>query len=201
MLPDGFTDLPDGKIANIVTYLEMLTPPAPPTPTMWDSTIRLVRQPNLDWYRSLFRAVGESWLWFSRRCMSDEELRAILHDAAVDVFAMSHEGTDQGLLEFDRRNFPAIEVTFFGVTPALIGKGAGRALMAHGLAVEWDRHPQRIWLHTCTADHPAALRFYQKFGFVPYKRGIEVADDPRLTGEFPATAAPHIPIIGGRKPS
>jgi GNAT superfamily N-acetyltransferase len=204
MLPDGVTDLPAGKIANIVTYLEMLTPPAPPTPTTWDSAIRLVRQPNLDWYRRLFRAVGERWLWFSRLRMPDDELRAILHDPAVDVFALSYEGTEQGLLEFDRRSFPDIEVRFFGVTQALIGKGAGRALLAHGLALEWERRPQRIWLHTCTADHPAALPFYQKFGFVPYKRGIEIADDPRLTGEMPAAAAPHIPIIGirtGAKPS
>jgi ribosomal protein S18 acetylase RimI-like enzyme len=80
----------------------------------------------------------------------------------------------------------------------LFGKGAGRALMSHGLTAAWRRKPERIWLHTCTADHPAALGFYQKFGFVPYKRAIEIADDPRLTGQLPRDCAPHVPIIEGR---
>jgi len=68
-------------------------------------------------------------------------------------------------------------------------------LLAHCLPLAWEHHPQRVWLHTCTSDHPSALAFYQKIGFVPYKRAIEVADDPRLNGEMPRTAAPHVPIL------
>jgi len=194
-MQDGYTDVPAGKLANVVTYLEMRTPPVDWPPTTSEFAIRRVEQPGLEWYRRLFREIGEPWLWFSRLRLSDDELRAILGDARVDIFALSHEGRDQGLLEFDRRRFPDIEVAFFGVTPALIGKGAGRALLAQGLRLEWSHQPQRIWLHTCTADHPSALGFYRKFGFVPYKRAIEIADDPRLTGEIPPGAAPHVPVI------
>ena len=199
VMQDGYSELAPGKIAAIVTYLEQRTPPPPPYPTTSEFAIRRVDQPELDWYRRLFRAIGEPWLWFSRLRISDAALRAIVHDPAVDILALSCEGKDQGLLEFDRRRFPDIEVAFFGVMPALIGKGAGAALFAYGLELEWKRRPQRIWLHTCTADHPSALGFYQKFGFVPYKRAIEIADDPRLTGELPRTAAPHVPVIGTGK--
>jgi GNAT superfamily N-acetyltransferase len=194
-MQDGYTDVPPGKIANIVTYLEMRSPSAL-CPSQAAFAIRLVNQPEFEWYRRLFREIGEPWLWFSRLRMPEDELRAILRHPEVDIFALTHDGADCGLLEFDRRGFPEIEVAFFGVTPNLIGRGAGGALFAHGLAFEWQRGPQRVFLHTCTADHPSGLRFYQKFGFVPYKRGIEIADDPRLTGEFPRTAAPHVPIIG-----
>jgi len=123
---EGYTDLPPGKVAAVVTYLELRAPPhLPPTPTMSDFAVRRVLQPDLDWYRKLYRVIGEPWLWFSRLRLSDDELRTILHDPAVDVFALSHAGEDHGLLEFDRRRFPDIELSFFGVTPALIGKGAG----------------------------------------------------------------------------
>jgi GNAT superfamily N-acetyltransferase len=194
-MQDGYTELPPGKIAAVVTYLEMRTPPVEWPPTTSEFSIRSVERPELDWYRRLFREIGEPWLWFSRLRMSDDELGAIINHPAVGIFALSYEGRDQGLLEFDRRSVPDVEVAFFGVTPALVGKGAGRALLAHGLKLEWERRPQRIWLHTCTSDHPSALRFYQKMGFVPYKRAIEIADDPRVTGEMPKTAAPHIPIV------
>jgi GNAT superfamily N-acetyltransferase len=196
MMLDGYTDVPPGKIAAVVTYLEMRTPPAlsssPPPP---EFRVRRVLQPDLDWYRALYRAVGENWLWFSRLRLSDAELRAVIHHPQVDVFALAHDNQDIGLLEFDRRQFPDIELAFFGVTPAWIGRGAGRALLQHCLPLAWELHPQRLWLHTCTSDHPGALRFYTQAGFVPYKRAVEVADDPRLSGQFPRSAAPHLPIL------
>ncbi len=193
---DGYTEVPAGKVAAVVTYLEMRTPPAlscaTPPP---EFTVRRVSEPDLDWYRGLFRAIGEPWLWFSRLRLSDAELREVLHHPQVDVYALAHDYQDIGLLELDRRQFPDIELSFFGITPAWVGRGAGRALLEHCLPLAWEHRPQRLWLHTCTSDHPGALRFYTRAGFVPYKRAIEVADDPRLSGHLPRSAAPHLPIL------
>jgi GNAT superfamily N-acetyltransferase len=195
-LNNGYTNLPPGKLAAVVTYLEMReVPPALHTPSSPEFNIRRVVQADLDWYRDLFRAIGEPWLWFSRLRMSDDELRAILHDEAVDVFALSQAGVDKGLLELDRRHMPDIEISFFGVVPELIGKGAGHPLLDFALVTAWQHQPERVWVHTCTFDHPAALSFYIKAGFMPYKRTIEIADDPRLTGDLPRDAAPQIPIL------
>jgi len=194
-MQNGYTDLPPGKLASVVTYLEMRTPSPLTAPTPAEFAIRLVNQPDLDWYRGLYRRIGEPWLWFSRLRMRNDELRALLEDPEIDVFVLSYRGLDHGLLEFDRRRMPDIEIAFFGVTPEMIGKGAGRALLLHCLPLAWERKPQRLWLHTCTSDHPSALGFYRKVGFVPYKRAIEIEDDPRVTGEMPRSAAPHVPIV------
>lgn len=193
---DGYTDLPPGKLAAVVTYLEMCTPPAFPEALQTsDFEIRRVTQPDLNWYRQLYRRIGEPWLWFSRLRMSDDELRAVLDDPAIDILVLSSSGEDYGLLELDRRHMPDIEVAFFGVTGEMIGRGAGRALLAHALPLAWEHNPRRVWLHTCTSDHPSALAFYRKFGFVPYKRAIEIEDDPRVTGELSGSAGPHVPIL------
>jgi hypothetical protein len=40
------------------------------------------------------------------------------------------------------------------------------------------------------------VAFYIRSGFTPYRRQIEVADDPRLTGMLGRDAGPHVPIIG-----
>jgi GNAT superfamily N-acetyltransferase len=195
-MQDGYTDLPPGKLAAVVTYLEMRMPrPASASTTMSDLAIRRQEKADLDWYRDLFRQIGGPWLWFSRLRMTEDKLGAILHNPDVDIFVLSHNGVDGGLLEFDRRRMPDIEILYFGVAPALFGKGVGRALLEHCLPLEWAYHPQRIWLHTCTFDHPRALEFYIKAGFVPYKRAIEIMEDPRLTGDLPRSAAPGIPIL------
>ena len=67
--------------------------------------------------------------------------------------------------------------------------------MEAALEQAWTAGVGRVWLHTCTFDHPAAVRFYRARGFRPYKFAIEVSDDPRLTGHLPRDAAPHVPLI------
>ena len=195
ILPDGYSDVPAGKIAAVVTHLEMTERPAPPSdpPGAW--TLRRVETPELDWYRDLYRRVGEEWLWFSRTQMSDAELVAIIHAPLVEVYTLEHEGRDEGLLELDFREAGQCEIAFFGVTAKLIGSGAGRWLMNRALELSWSRPIARLWVHTCTFDHPSALAFYQRAGFRPFRRQVEIADDPRLDGRARCDAARHVPVI------
>ena len=196
ILPDGYSDVPAGKIAAVVTHLEMIVPPArrDDPPGAW--TLRKVDAPALPWYRDLFRRVGEDWLWFSRPSMNDTELAAIIHAPGIEVYALVADGRDEGLLELDFREPGQCELVYFGVTAGLIGTGAGRFLMNRALEIAWSRNGSRVWVHTCTLDHPSAVAFYQRSGFRPFRRQIEVADDPRLDGTLPPTAARHVPIIG-----
>jgi GNAT superfamily N-acetyltransferase len=195
MFPDGYSDVAPGKIAAVVTHLQMMQPPPPrPAPDgPWG--FRHVEHPGLDWYRDLFRRVGEEWLWFSRLHMPDEKLAAIIHAGEVEVYSLVHDGREEGLLELDFRKAGECELGYFGVTGGLIGSGAARFLMNHALQIAWSRPIRRFWVHTCTFDHPSAVAFYQRSGFAPFRRQIEIADDPRLTGTYPRDAAKHIPII------
>ncbi len=108
---------------------------------------------------------------------------------------MRADGIDEGLLELDFRHPGVCELSFFGVTPGLVGIGAGRWLMNRALELVWSRPIRRFWVHTCTHDHPAALAFYMRSGFRPFRRHIHIEDDPRLAGVLPRTAAPQIPLI------
>lgn len=198
-LSDGYTSLPAGKIASVVTFLEMRKPPPlrpPQTPA--SLSVRRIENPSIDWYRKLYRAVGQEWLWFSRLRMKDQELAAIIQDPQVLIYAASDGNEDKGLLELDARVGSEIEISYFGLTSDLVGRGAGQYLMGCALKAAWDRNPDRVWVHTCTLDHARALPFYLKAGFVPYKRAIEIADDPRLTGETSRAVAPHVPLIDPR---
>lgn len=195
---DGYTQLPPGKLASIVTYLEMHAPPAPlREPTDANFALRAVPRPDLDWYRDLFRRIGEDYLWLSRLTMKDAALAAILHDPDVAVYALEYEGRDEGLLELDFRDAPTAELGFLGVTAELVGSGAGRFLMNRAMEHAWARSPIRVMVHTCTLDHPGAVSFYLRAGFKPYARAIEVMDDPRLGGTIGRERAPQVPLIEG----
>ncbi|WP_445503611.1 GNAT family N-acetyltransferase [Microvirga sp. G4-2] len=192
---DGYTDLPPGKIAAIVTFLEMRSPP-PVSPAPIPDSWRL--QPlntDRDRYRTLYRRIGESWLWFSRLGMPDEELAGILNDTKVEAYALNDGKDDIGLLELDFRSQGEAELAFLGLVPGVIGKGAGRFLMNEAICRAFAQPISRFFVHTCSLDHPGALSFYMRSGFTPYRRAIEMADDPRLRGFLPRECAPQVPVL------
>ncbi len=195
MLPDGHSDVPAGKIAAVVTHLQMTARPAPRPDPAGAWSLRRVDVPALDWYRDLYGRVGQQWLWISRTRMPDAELAAIVQSPPIEVYALAHDGRDEGLLELDFCAPGQCEIVSFGLTEKLVGTGAGRWLMNRALEIAWSRPMTRVWLHTCTFDHPSALAFYQRSGFRPFRRQVEVVNDPRLDGTVPRDVARHVPII------
>ena len=186
-----------GMVATVVTSLEMRVRPRPRPLPSGPLALRRWPAPGLAAYRQLFRRVGEPWLWFSRLVMPDAELAAILADPGVEVHAViDRAGIEVGMLELDFRRPAECEIAYFGLVPELTGQGHGRWLMAHALMLGWRAGVERLWLHSCTLDHPSALGFYRAQGFMPFRREIETFDDPRLTGHLPPDAAPHVPLLG-----
>lgn len=196
-LADGFHDVAPGRVATVVTYLEMRAP-AEPRPAVLPNgcTIRPIESPDPVWYRDLFRRVGgQDWLWFSRLTMDDVALAAIIGDPEVEIHVLDRGGAAEGILELDFREPGACELAFFGVTPEMTGTTAGRCLMNAGIDLAFARKIELFHLHTCTLDHPRALAFYRRSGFTPTRQQVEIQPDPRLSGLLPEEAGPHIPIF------
>ena len=172
-----------GRIQVTITYLEMLAMPQPADRVRAeDASVVRVLQPSVPFYRFLYNTVGEPWLWYERRQMSDEKLREIIQSPQNEVYVLYAGGAPAGYGELDLRRMPDIELAYFGLMPQCIGKGLGMLLIDHMIAQAWSRGPRRFWLHTCTLDHPHALAFYQRAGFVPYAQETKMIDDPRALG-------------------
>ncbi|QCI64228.1 GNAT family N-acetyltransferase [Phreatobacter stygius] len=187
--------VPKGKLTAAVTWLGMAKAPEPaasPGPLR----LNRIAAPDLAWYRALFRRVGEDWLWTSRLILSDAALADILGNPRVEVYTIERDGAEIGMVELDLRVEAEVEIVYFGLAREAVGQGLGRMAMASALQVAWRPGITKVWLHTCSHDHPGALKFYRSCGFVPYATGIEIFDDPRLAGLLPRSAAAHIPLIG-----
>jgi GNAT superfamily N-acetyltransferase len=195
-LPNGYYQLPKGKLANVATFLDMKAQPkrdlAP-----FPQSLQLVQvdPANLATYRHWFRKVGENLMWFSRIIMPDAELSAILSHPDVHSFALMQGNEFCGLMELDFRPTRECELAFFGLIPEKLGAGLGRALMDEALRRAFARPITRFFVHTCTFDHPAALPFYIRSGFTPVSVSVEIHDDLRLTGKIARNACPQAPLI------
>ena len=192
---NGYHEIPAGKIAAITTSLQMCARPVLRPEAGAPGRLRRIAQPDVAWYRDLYRRIGAEWLWFFRLRMSSEALGAMIRHPAVEIYALRVGERDEGLVELDFRAPDVCELRMLGVTAPLIGTGAGRWLMNRAIEAAWAKPIRRFWVHTCTFDHPSALGFYMRSGFIPFRRQIEIADDPRLDDTLAREVASHVPII------
>lgn len=153
----------------VTTYLERTDPPeGEPLPAPEGVVVMRANPPTVSFYRFLYDAVGRPWRWTDRKALDDEGLRRIVRHPDIHIHVLYLHGTPAGYVELDYRQ-EDVQITYFGLVPDVIGRGLGRFLMDWTLREVWGRVPGRVWVHTCTDDHPGALAFYRKNGFVTYR--------------------------------
>jgi len=138
--------------------------------------IAIVRAPDPqpELYRMCYRTVGEAFHWFDRWDWSDEEIRRHLADPAIQLFVATRRTGKQAALAgwYELRRVAdddSVEVAYFGIVATEFGRGFGKHLLSSAVRDAWALGPRRVWLHTCTLDHPNALPNYLARGFTPYR--------------------------------
>ncbi|HEX9704175.1 MAG TPA: GNAT family N-acetyltransferase [Gemmatimonadales bacterium] len=154
------------------TYLELTDPDQfrPGLGEFPDLVIEPVSEPAPALYRHLYRTVGEAYHWRDRWDWSDAEIRAHLAQHEITLHVARRGAAVAGWYELRRvPDDRSVEIAYFGLMSGQLGRGLGKHLLSWAVRDAWALAPTRVWLHTCTLDHPAALPNYVKRGFVPYK--------------------------------
>ena len=133
-------------------------------------------------YRDLYRGVGRSYNWFRRYHWSDADIQLHFVDPSVKLYVLYDCGDAAGFAELRRREADdSVEIQYFGLLPRFVGRGLGGHLLTAATRAAWATGPRRVWLHTCSLDHPAALANYQARGFRIYR--TEAGTEPALEVE------------------
>jgi GNAT superfamily N-acetyltransferase len=154
------------------TYLQLGTPGQFRTAfgDFPDVAVAHVPDPSPALYRLCYRTVGAQYHWRDRWDWSDEEIRAHLANPDNTLYVATRAGALAGYYELRRvAEDDSVEIAYFGLAPGELGRGLGKHLLSYAVRDAWALQPTRVWLHTCTLDHPNALPNYVARGFVPYK--------------------------------
>lgn len=153
-----------------VTYLEMRSPGDLRPKRCADPRFRVAEATVKQWQfnRFLYSLVGQDWSWTDKQPWSDQRWQAYAEAESLRTFAALYDGSPAGYFEL-RSGGDGVEIAIFGLAPKFVGRGFGGALLTRALEAAWGAAPSRVWLHTCTLDHPAALPNYQARGMRIYK--------------------------------
>lgn len=128
--------------------------------------------------RFLYLLVGEPWLWVDKRQWSDQQWQEYVASENLRTFVAFYEGNVAGYYELCRDQAQAVEIACFGLAPQFIGRGLGAALLTDAIERAWAWEARRVWVHTCTRDHPAALQNYKVRGMRVYDRRTHETKSP-----------------------
>jgi GNAT superfamily N-acetyltransferase len=153
------------------SYLEMrarsaLQPGAPPGPEV---RVEQVHDCPPAFWRFLYVEVGRRYQWIDRLPWTDDQIRAYLADPRTSLWLLSVSGAPAGYFELRRHDDDSVEIAYFGLLDRYHGRGLGGHLLTVAAERAWALGPARVWMHTNTLDHPAALPNYLKRGFVVFR--------------------------------
>lgn len=119
--------------------------------------------------RALYLSVGEAWSWTDKKAWTDEQWREYVGTGRLRTFVATYDGATAGYYELHSPKNTDVEISYFGLLPAFIGRGLGGALLTSAIEEAWRMNASRIWVHTCSLDHPASLRNYEARGMKIFK--------------------------------
>jgi GNAT superfamily N-acetyltransferase len=172
---------PTKTISVTTTYLhiparEQFRPAFSDSP---DLLVLELREPSVPYYRFLYDAVGRDYVWIDRLVWSDAQFGEYLSRPTTTVLVLYVRGAPVGFIDLDASAAGAgaeTEIAYFGLMPAMHGRGLGKHLLSVGVQRAFDDGAGRVWLHTCTLDGPHAIANYTARGFIPYNTTTQ--DEP-----------------------
>jgi ribosomal protein S18 acetylase RimI-like enzyme len=162
-----------------IWHVELKDPSRVPAANL-DRPYRLeqIKQPSPEFSRYLYISVGSPWLWYMRLPWRYSQWLEAVSRPELQTWVAYYNGVPAGYFELEKQAFGSVEIGYFGLVPHFIGRGFGKALLEDAITHAWQLGGQRVWLHTCSLDHPSALSNYQARGFNVFKQEHIVEDLP-----------------------
>src|SRR5262249_16863469 len=118
--------------------------------------VKQVRVPCPELNRYFYTAVGGDWYWVDKLGWNYERWRAYVARPELETWIGYESGTPAGYFELEALQATGVEIAYFGLLPQFAGRGLGGTLLTRAIERAWQLQHRRIWVHTCTLDHPGA---------------------------------------------
>ena len=175
-------------LTPVITYYLEMAPNdfRPAWNTAADVEVRQAKVPCAALSRFLYATVGANWHWVDRLDWNDDDWLAYLNRPELETWLGYQDGTPFGYFELEAQPEAAVNIAYFGLLPQFIGRGLGRHLLSSAIARAIEMQAERVWVYTCSLDHPSALANYQARGFHVFKQEASHKELPaRLTRQHP----------------
>ena len=128
-------------------------------------------KPDFQLNKFFYKRVGKNHRWIDRLTWSDEKWINYISNRNLETYIISESCDLAGFFELlYNPELEETEISYFGLLEEYIGKGIGGYALSIAIKKSFERNIRRVWLHTCTLDHPNALKNYIARGMTVFKK-------------------------------
>tara|TARA_B100000282_G_C31564935_1_gene413870 strand:+ start:54 stop:560 length:507 start_codon:yes stop_codon:yes gene_type:complete len=135
-------------------------------------------KPDFQLNKFFYKQVGKKHRWIDRLSWSDEKWINFISNKNLETYVISESDDLIGFFELlYNPDLKETEISYFGLLEEYIGKGIGGYALSEAIKKSFEKNIKRVWLHTCTLDHPNALKNYIARGMKVFrKENINILD-------------------------
>ena len=135
-------------------------------------------KPDFQLNKFFYKQVGKKHRWIDRLSWSDEKWINFISNKNLETYVISESDDLIGFFELlYNPDLNETEISYFGLLEEYIGKGIGGYALSEAIKKSFEKNIKRVWLHTCTLDHPNALKNYIARGMRVFrKENINILD-------------------------
>ena len=135
-------------------------------------------KPDFQLNKFFYKQVGKKHRWIDRLSWSDVKWINYISNKNLETYIISESEELAGFFELlYNPELKETEISYFGLLEEYIGKGIGGYALSEAIRKSFERNIRRVWLHTCTLDHPNALKNYIARGMTVFKKeNINILD-------------------------
>ena len=135
-------------------------------------------KPDFQLNKFFYKQVGKKHRWIDRLSWTDEKWINFISNKNLETYVISELEDLIGFFELlYNPNLNETEISYFGLLEEYIGKGIGGYALSEAIKKAFEKNIKRVWLHTCTLDHPNALKNYIARGMRVFrKENINILD-------------------------
>ena len=133
-------------------------------------TLKETSKNVFDLNKFFYKQIGKNHQWVDRLTWQDKNWIDYVSNQNLKTFVLLMNNEYIGYFEliFDKTD---CEIAYFGVLEEFIGKGYGGFLLSKALTIAFQK-ANRVWVHTCSLDHPNAIKNYKSRGMKIFKTEI-----------------------------
>jgi len=127
-------------------------------------------KPNFELCKFFYKEIGKDFFWKDRLRWSDQQWIDYVGNEFFKLYILKYENQFAGYYEllFDKSK-KSMEIAHFGIFKEYYGKGIGGYLLTDAILNSFKQDIESVWVHTCTLDHPNALKNYLARGMKIFK--------------------------------
>ncbi|MBN2602387.1 MAG: GNAT family N-acetyltransferase [Candidatus Marinimicrobia bacterium] len=128
--------------------------------------------------QSFYLKIGSDWNWIDRKFWTIDQWQAYANQTELETWIVHYDGLPAGYFELLHEPKQTVQIAYLGLFSEYTGKGIGKFITGFAIHRAFTSGAKRVWLSTCSLDHPAALKTYLKCGF-------KIVRDKTVRKDFP----------------